>query len=115
MNALRNRVQLIGNLGSSPEIKTFEEGRKMARFRIATNESYKSDKGEWIQDTQWHTAVAWGKTAEVVEKFLEKGTEVAIEGKLVNRNYTDKNGEKRSITEVVISELLLLGDRKKEQ
>ena len=113
MNAIRNKVQLIGNLGQSPEIKTFNEGRKMAKFSLATNESYKSNTGEWMKDTQWHAIIAWGKAAEIAEKYLVKGAEVAVEGKLVNRSYTDKNGEKRSVTEVVVSEILLLGDRKK--
>lgn len=114
MSALRNKVQLIGNLGQTPEVKTFNEGRKMARFSIATNENYKSGTGEWVQDTQWHTIVAWGAVAERAEKYLKKGVEVAVEGKLVNRTYTDKNGEKRSATEVVVSEILLIGERKKE-
>ncbi len=113
MNALRNKVQLIGNLGQAPEIKTFDEGRKMAKFSIATNENYKSGTGEWVKDTQWHTVVAWGKTAEIVEKYLDKGAEVAVEGKLVSRSYTDKNGDKRNTTEVIASEILLLSDRKK--
>jgi single-strand DNA-binding protein len=114
MSALRNRVQLIGNLGQTPEIKTFNEGRKMAKFSIATNENYKSGTGEWVQDTQWHTIIAWGPVAERAEKYLKKGLEVAVEGKLVNRSYTDKNGEKRSTTEVVVSEIMLIGERKKE-
>lgn len=114
MNALRNKVQLIGNLGHAPEIKTFNEGRKMAKFSIATNGNYRTGTGEWVKDTQWHTIIAWGKTAEIVEKYLDKGAEVAVEGKLVNRSYTDKNGDKRNTTEVVVSEILLLGDRKKE-
>lgn len=115
MNAIRNKVQLIGNLGQTPEIKTFNEGRKRAKFSIATNENYKSSTGEWVKDTQWHTLVAWGKTAEIVEKYLDKGFEVAVEGKLVTRSYTDKSGEKRYTTEVVVSEILLLGDRKKTE
>lgn len=112
MNAIRNKVQLIGNLGSNPEIKVLNEGRKMARFSIATNENYKSMSGDWVKETQWHNLVAWGKTAEIVEKYLEKGLEVAVEGKLVNRSYVDKNGEKRYATEVVVNEILLLDSRK---
>ncbi len=114
MNALRNKVQLIGNLGQAPEIRTLEEGRKMARFSVATNENYRSASGEWIRDTQWHTLVAWGKMADTVEKYLDKGTEVAVEGRLVSRSYTDKNGEKRYVTEVVVSEILTFGEKKKE-
>lgn len=112
MYALRNKVQLIGNLGNTPEVKTIESGKKMARFSIATNEVYKNAKGEKVVETQWHNLVAWGKVAEIAEKFLEKGREVAIEGKLVNRNYTDKEGIKRYITEILVNELLLLGEKK---
>ncbi|RZJ68466.1 MAG: single-stranded DNA-binding protein [Flavobacterium sp.] len=107
MNALRNRVQLIGHAGQDPEIKNFEKG-KLASFSIATNEIYKNDKGEKVEETQWHRAVAWGKNAEFVEKYVTKGKELAVEGKLVHRNYDDKNGEKRYITEVVINEFMLL-------
>ncbi|OYQ33917.1 single-stranded DNA-binding protein [Flavobacterium cyanobacteriorum] len=109
MNALRNKVQLIGNAGNDPEIKTFEAGRKLARFVIATNESYYNDKGEKITDTQWHTITAWGKTADIIEKYVKKGKEVAVEGKLTHRAYDDKNGDKRYITEVVVNDILLLG------
>ncbi|HEY0045075.1 MAG TPA: single-stranded DNA-binding protein [Flavobacterium sp.] len=109
MNALRNRVQLIGNLGNEPEIINLESGRKLAKINIATNESYTNDKGEKVTDTQWHNVIAWGKTAELIEKYLVKGKEVAIEGKLTHRSYEDKNGDKRYMTEVVVNDLLLLG------
>lgn len=109
MNALRNKVQLIGNTGNDPEIIKLESGRKLAKFTIATNESYKNDSGEKITDTQWHNVVAWGKTAEIIEKYVTKGKEVAIEGKLTHRSYEDKSGEKRYFTEVVANDLLLLG------
>jgi single-strand DNA-binding protein len=109
MNALRNKVQLIGNLGMVPEIKTLDGGKKLAKMSIATNESYKNAKGELIKETQWHNLIAWGKTAEIVEKYAKKGSEVAIEGKLINRNYIDKEGAKRYITEIQINEFLLLG------
>ena len=109
MSALRNKVQLIGNVGNDPEIKTFDGGKKVANFTIATNESYKNEKGEKVDQTEWHKVVAWGKTAEIIEKFVTKGKEVAIEGKLTHRSYEDKNGEKRYITEVVANEILLLG------
>ena len=111
MNTLRNKVQLIGNLGANPEIVNLESGKKLAKFSIATNESYKNAQGEKIDDTQWHNVIAWGKTAEIVENYLTKGNEVAIEGKLVNRNYEDKEGNKRYVTEVVASELLMLGKK----
>jgi single-strand DNA-binding protein len=109
MNTLRNKVQLIGNLGKDPEIVNLESGKILAKFSIATNESYKNAQGEKVTDTQWHNIVAWGKTAEIVEKYVVKGKEVAIEGKLTTRSWEDKEGMKRYITEVVCSELLMLG------
>ena len=111
MSTLRNKVQLIGNLGNNPEIITLESGKKLAKFSIATNESYKNAQGEKITDTQWHNLVAWGKTAEIVEKYVTKGNEIAIEGKLTSRNYDDKEGNKRYITEVVVNELVLFGNK----
>jgi len=109
--ALKNKVQLIGNLGQAPEIKTFESGKKMARFSVATNEDYRNAKGEKVRDTQWHNLVAWGKLADIVEKYLTKGKEVAIEGKLVNRSYNDKEGNKKYISEIQVNELLMLGSK----
>jgi len=109
MNTLRNKVQLIGNLGNDPEIINLESGKMLAKFSIATNESYKNTKGEKITDTQWHNIVAWGKTAEIVEKYVTRGKEIAIEGKLTSRSYETKEGEKRYVTEVVCNELLMLG------
>ncbi len=111
MNNLKNRVQLIGNLGMNPEIKNLESGKKLAKFSIATNESYKNAKGEKIEDTQWHNLIAWGKTADIIEKYLQKGTEVAVEGKLTNRSYDDKDGNKRYVTEIVVNEILMLGNK----
>jgi single-strand DNA-binding protein len=108
MNALRNRVQLIGNLGGDPEIKTFDSNKIMARFSIATNETYKKENGEKVTETQWHHVIAWNGTAKIVEKLLKKGAEVAVEGKLTTRSWEDKEGNKRYITEVVASEILLL-------
>ena len=112
MYAIRNKVQLIGNLGQLPEIRTTETGKKMARFSIATNDTYRSATGERITQTSWHNVIAWGKLAEISEKYLTKGREVAVSGKLVHRNYTDKNGVKRYVTEVVLNELLMLGGGK---
>ncbi|WJS97077.1 single-stranded DNA-binding protein [Flavobacterium johnsoniae] len=108
MYAMKNRVQLIGNVGNNPEIKTLESGKKLAHLTIATNEHYKNDKGERVEKTEWHRITAWGKTAEIIEKFVVKGKEVAIDGKLTHRSYDDKNGEKRYVTEVVVNEILLL-------
>ncbi|MBT8245248.1 MAG: single-stranded DNA-binding protein [Winogradskyella sp.] len=109
MNTLRNKVQLIGNLGNDPEVINLESGKTLAKFSIATNESYKNAHGEKVTDTQWHNIVAWGKTAQIVEKYVGKGKEVAIEGKLTTRSWEDKDGIKRYTTEVVCSELLMLG------
>ena len=109
MSTLRNTVQLIGHVGNEPEIVNLESGKKLAKFSVATNESYKNAKGEKITDTQWHNIVAWGKTADLIENYVPKGKEVGIEGKLTNRSYEDKDGIKRYITEIVCHELLLLG------
>lgn len=109
MNAMKNTVQLIGNVGNDPEIKNLDGGRKLANLTIATNDSYKNDKGEKIETTEWHRVTAWGATAELIEKYVTKGNQIGIEGKLTHRSYDDKNGEKRYITEIVVNELLLLG------
>ena len=111
MYALKNKVQLIGNVGNTVEIKNTESGKKLARFSIATNESYRNAKGEKVTETTWHNVVAWGKVAEIAEKFLQKGTEVAVEGKLTNRSYNDKEGNKKYIYEVQVNELLLMGSK----
>ena len=109
MNALKNKVQLIGHVGNEPEVKTVGDDRKLATLTLATNDVYKNDKGEKVEETQWHRLVAWGKTAEIIEKYVNKGKEIAVEGKLTHRSYDDKNGEKRYVTEVVVNELLLFG------
>ena len=108
MNALKNRVQLIGNLGNKPEVIILESGKK---FSIATNETYKNSKGEKVIDTQWHNIVAWNKTAEIIESYLDKGSEVMIEGRLVYRSYESETGEKKYITEIVCNEILMLGNK----
>jgi single-strand DNA-binding protein len=109
MKSLRNSVQLIGRLGKDPEVKTFNNSKK-ASFSIATTDSYKNQKGEKIEDTQWHNIVMWGKLAGVAEKYLKKGNEVAVEGKLVHRAY-ETNGEKRFITEINVNDLVMLGGK----
>lgn len=106
MNAI-NKVQLTGNLGNNPEVKVFENGNKLAKFSMATKEEYFSKSGEKTADTQWHLVSAWGKVAERIETELKKGSYVSIEGRLVTRNYTDKNGQKKYITEVVANEVQL--------
>ena len=111
MFALKNKVQLIGNLGNAPEVRNTESGKKLVRFSLATNESHRNAKGEKITETQWHNLIAWGNVADIAEKYLVKGAEIAIEGKLVNRNYTDKEGNKKYITEILVNELLMLGGK----
>jgi len=111
MNTLRNSVRLVGNLGMDPEVKSFENNRKLAKISIATNESYKNDKGERITDTQWHNLVLWGVQAKLAEDLLKKGDEIAIEGKLASRSYVDKDGNKKYITEVVVNDFLKLNNR----
>jgi single-strand DNA-binding protein len=109
MNSLKNRVQLIGYVGQEPEVKTLEGGKKLANLSLATNEVYYKENGDKVEQTDWHRITAWGKTAEIIEKYVVKGKELAITGKLSTRNYEDKNGEKRYITEIVATEILLLG------
>lgn len=111
MYTLKNKVQLIGNLGHAPEVKNTETGKKLARFSIATNEIYRNAKGEKVKETTWHNLVAWGKVADIVEKYLNKGSEIAIEGKLISRSYTDKSGVKKYVSEVQVNELLMLGSK----
>jgi len=108
MNALRNKVQLIGRAGNDPEIKSFDNGKKIANINLATNDHYTNQKGEKVEETQWHRVVAWGKTANLIEKYVTKGKEIAIEGKLSTRSYDDKNGDKKFVTEVVVNEVLFL-------
>jgi single-strand DNA-binding protein len=109
MNAMKNKVQLIGHVGQEPEIKTFEGGKKLANITIATNDYYINDKGDKVEQTEWHKVTAWGKVAEIIEKYVTKGKEIAIEGKLTHRSYDDKDGNKRYITEVVVNDILLMG------
>jgi len=111
MTNLRNSVKLIGRLGNDPEVRTFESGKKKATFSIATTDSYKNQKGEKVQDTQWHTLVIWGKLADVAGKYLKKGNEIAVEGKLVHRAYETSAKEKRYVTEISVNEMLMLGGK----
>jgi single-strand DNA-binding protein len=104
---MKNSVQLIGHVGQDPEIKNLESG-KLANFSIATNENYTNTKGEKVTQTEWHRVTAWGKKAEIIEKFVTKGKELAIEGKLIHRSYDDKEGNKRYVTEVIAKEIVLL-------
>ena len=108
MNAMKNRVQLIGHVGQEPEVKTFDGGKKVANLTIATNEVYYKENGDKVENTEWHRVSAWGKTADIIEKYVTKGKEIAIEGKLTHRSYDDKDGNKRYITEVMVNELVLM-------
>jgi single-strand DNA-binding protein len=111
MANLRNSVQLIGRLGKDPEVKTFDKGKKLATVTLATNETYTNQKGEKVQDTQWHNLVIWGKLVTVVSNYLKKGSEIAIEGKLVHRSYETSSGEKKYITEINVNDLVMLGGK----
>ncbi|UXX81235.1 single-stranded DNA-binding protein [Reichenbachiella carrageenanivorans] len=112
MTTLKNNVQLIGRLGNDPELRTFDSGKRMTSFSMATNETYYNNSGEKVTDTQWHNIVAWGKKAEIIDGYLKKGSEIALQGKLVNRKY-EKDGVTKYITEINLNELLML-DKKEE-
>lgn len=114
MNSLRNRVTLIGNLGQDPELTTFESGKSKAKLNLATSDSYKTANGEKVEDTQWHTVTVWGKPAETAVKYLKKGSEVAVEGRIAYSSYEDKEGNKRNRTEIIASEFVMLGGKKSE-
>tara|TARA_B100000378_G_scaffold241486_1_gene210295 strand:- start:39076 stop:39459 length:384 start_codon:yes stop_codon:yes gene_type:complete len=111
MSTIRNKVQLIGNVGNTPEITNLDTSKKVARLSLATNDYYRNQKGESVQDTQWHNLIAWNKQAEIIENYVPKGKEIAIEGKLVSRSYEDNEGNKRYVTEILVSEILLLGSK----
>ncbi|MBC7849938.1 MAG: single-stranded DNA-binding protein [Chitinophagaceae bacterium] len=111
MYTLKNKVQLIGNLGMDPDVRTTGSGKKWARLNMATSDNYRNAKGDKVTETQWHTIVAWGKNAELAEKYLLKGSNLAVEGKLVSRAFTDKSGSKKYITEIQVNEILLLGGK----
>ena len=111
MNSLRNSVRLVGNLGMDPEVKTFDGNKKLARLSLATNERYKNDKGERVVETQWHNLIIWGEKATLAENYLKKGDEIAIEGKLANRNYVDKDGIKHFASEIVVNDFLKLNSK----
>jgi single-strand DNA-binding protein len=115
MTTLRNRVQLVGNLGMNPEIVNFESGKKIAKFTVATNEIFNDGKGKTTTNTQWHNVVAWGKQAEIAEKYLQKGKEVALEGRLTYRQYEDKNKQTKYITEIVLNNYIVSPSEKSKE
>ena len=111
MNTLRNKVQLIGRLGQDPEIVTFKDGNKMAKFSLATDDSYKDKSDNKIERAFWHNIIIKGGLVNVVENYVNKGQEIAVEGKLTNRTYHTETGEKRYVTEILVNELLMLGGK----
>jgi len=114
MNSLKNRVQLIGNLGQDPEIKNLDGGKKVAHFTLATNDSYKNGDGQKIEETTWHNIVAWNGLADISGKYLKKGRQVAVEGRIVYRNFEDKKGVTKYVTEIVLDQLMMLANPKEQ-
>ena len=112
MNNLRNKVQLIGHVGQDPEVKTLTSGQVLAKVSLATSDIYKNKTGEKVKETYWHNLIAWGKTASVIQNYVQKGQEIVVEGKLTNRSYEDKAGVKHYITEVIVNEVMMLGTKK---
>lgn len=111
MSSLRNKVQLIGRLGNDPELQTFDSGKKMVKFSIATDDFYRNAEGERVKQTDWHNVVAWSKTAEIISNHVKKGQEIALEGKLTTRSWEGEDGKKRYTTEVICDEVVLLGSK----
>ena len=112
MNSLRNKVQLIGRLGQDPKLTNLDNNKKVVNLSIATNETYTNNEGKKVENVQWHNVVAWGKKAEIIEQYMTKGEEIAIQGKLVNDHYVTKEGEKRLKTKIELTEFLFLGSKK---
>lgn len=108
MNSMKNRVTLIGNLGQDPETKAIEGGKKVVHFSLATKDGYKNGDGKRVEETTWHNITAWNGLADIAGKYLKKGSLVAVEGRLVYRNYDDKKGVTKYVTEVVLSDITLL-------
>ena len=111
MMNIKNHVQQVGRLGANPEVRILDNGNKLARFSIAVTESYTNKQGEKVTDVQWHSVIAWNNLAGIAEKILVKGTQVTVDGKLLKRNYTNKEGEKRSTTEIVANELFVISQK----
>jgi single-strand DNA-binding protein len=111
MKKLRNNVRLIGRLGKDPEVRNLPSGKKVANFSLATSENYYNSNGEKVEETQWHNIVAWGKLAEIANDYLQKGNEIALEGKLIHRKYETSDGQMRYVTEITADEILKLGPR----
>ena len=114
MKNLRNQVQLMGHLGTEPELKEFESGTQKVNFTMATNESYKNKEGEFVNETQWHKISAWNGTAKYAQKYLSKGMEIMLQGKITYNSYEDKNGIKRYVTEIVADQIMMISKKEKE-
>ncbi|HEX8547867.1 MAG TPA: single-stranded DNA-binding protein [Cytophagaceae bacterium] len=104
-----NKVILVGHLGKDPEIRALESGRKVANFTLATTESYKDKNGERVDSTEWHNISFWGPIADVIEKYLKKGSQIYVEGKIRTRSYEDKDKVKKYVTEIVGNTMTMLG------
>lgn len=115
MSTLKNKVNLIGRVGAKPEMQVFDSGARKVRLSVATNERYKQKNGEWTDNTQWHNVIAWGNQVDRITKVLDKGAEVVIEGRLVNRSYEDKAGVRHFITEIEMSDFLLVSRKTETQ
>ena len=107
MNALRNKVSLIGRLGRDPETVTFDSGKSLTRFSMATHQKYKSKNGEWNEDIQWHNVSAWGALGQRMNEILSKGKKIIVEGRLIHQTYENKNGERKNRTVVEANEFML--------
>jgi single-strand DNA-binding protein len=106
-----NKVILVGNLGKDPEIRHLDNGRAVTNFSLATSEFYKNKNGEKVTNTEWHNLVLWTPLAEIADKYLRKGNQIYVEGKLQTRSYDDKDGIKRYTTEVVVQNMTMLGSK----
>ena len=109
MSGSLNKVMLMGNLGRDPELKVTPSGQALARFSVATTETWKNPQGEKQSKTEWHNIVVWGKQAETAEKFLRKGKQVLIEGRIQYREYTDQAGVKKTACEIRCDNFVMLG------
>jgi len=109
MNTLRNSVKLIGRLGQDPEVKTLDKGNKFAKFSLATSENFTAKDGSKQEQTQWHNIVVWGNLAGICEKYLKKGKEIAIDGRLTYHTWEDKNGTKHTSSEIVVNDFIFIG------
>jgi len=112
MNTLRNSARLYGNVGKEPEVRTFENGNKVANFTLATTDRKKDAKGNWAEETTWHNIVVYGKQVDIVEKYVNKGDKLSVEGKISNRSYDSKDGTKKYISEIIVTDFLLAGSPK---